>query len=106
MEHEGEVSLLTMPSNNVLITYALDKYVRVWALNESTATLFSKFKVAQPLIALDYCKKNEVIAMMLKDCSIGCVKLSLEGIIAVEDIVAVEDIDLEDIDMADLADHL
>ena len=63
-----------------MITAGLDKCIKVWHTPQSDlsdATLMYKVKVNQLLTTLKYSTKNQAVAFMDSECSLGIIPLNL-----------------------------
>jgi hypothetical protein len=89
-----------MPSQDVLITVGTDLLLKVW--NKKTEKMTHSFKTDKQLVQIQYCKRNEMIAYMDVECSIGVIPLSLESVCVepMQDVEECDDIDIVDLDDA------
>ena len=105
--HDSEVALLAHPSDEVLITYCMDKSLSVWNVEKALVKLGKsltvvpthKYTFEKELLHMAYCKRNQVIAYMDTECSIGVIPFDLRTVTEEPEVT----VEVADIDMADLA---
>jgi len=74
----ADITLVDMPSQDVLITVGTDKVLKVW--NRKTEKITHSYISEKHIIQIQYCKRNEMIAFMDVECSIGVIPLQLESV--------------------------
>lgn len=110
--HDKEISLVQLISDEVLVTVGLDKLIKVWHLESSDASkasLTHKLKLDKDLLSLKYCRKNEALAFLDNECSLGVIALKASEVTTAtaaagaQDEELIEEDEIENFDMADIA---
>ena len=81
--HDREITIVHALSTNCLLTAGLDKRIKIWQTQKtdlSDATLEHTIEVSQPITTLKYSAKNQAIAFMDKECSLGIVHFDLASV--------------------------
>lgn len=106
--HDKPITLIEVPSKDVIITVGEDKILKVWNIENGPKLTHQCYLQKDPLQIM-YCRRNQMIAVMDQNCSVSLIQLDLADIKIIqdvtEDIIDIENVDMEsDVDLGELED--
>jgi WD40 repeat protein len=78
--HNKEISLIEVPSSEVLITASLDNVINVWRVTPADFIKTHTFTATKDLIQIQYCHRNQMIAFLDVEFNVGVIPLELSEV--------------------------
>jgi len=107
ISHDHEITSIQSLTNEILLTYSsTDTLIKVWRLDDEGCKALNSFKLKQPAISIAYDNKSKALAIMDNECKLGVYQQDFVIGKAPEAVEEDDDMNLSNLDMADLEDQL